>query len=194
MRSLTKEIVRDLGINVNFIISKGKVQEEIEAGLNALLATRFTGQVQDCFVSFVDNKVVEVWLERVANNSAENADAITAVITDYLKMFGIKLEGVRWADSGEPLPSTVAILRELKTIAPAPPSELAQRLRDRNFQIPSVSWIEKKLDGIRKQKLVIRRSDVTYILTEEGLKLVPSGRGRLGSDVARALALGRRKW
>lgn len=194
MRSLAKAIERDLGIGVEFLISKGQVQEEIEAGLSALLTTRFKGEIQECFVSFVENDVVEVWLERVANSSQENADTIKSVIKNYLKLFGIKLGAIRWTASGEPLPSTVAILRELKIIAPAPPFELAQRLRDRNFQVPSDSWIEKKLDAIRKQKLVVRSANETYTLTEGGLRTVPPGKGRLGSDVARGLALGRRKW
>ena len=109
-------------------------------------------------------------------------------------MFELKLGSLRWTDSDEELPSTAAILRELKITAPALPIELAQSLKAKDFQIPSVLWLESKLDSIRRRQYAIRREDGCYVLTEGGLNMVPHGRGPQGSDVARALALGRKKW
>jgi len=194
LRFLAKAIARDLGINVDFLISKGSVHEDMEAGLNALLKMRYPEVIQNCFTSFSGGDAVEVWLERVATSTQAPADNLESVIRDYLKVFEVKLGVIRWADSEELLPSSAAILRELKIGAPALPAELAQSLKARDFKIPSLSWLESKLDSIRRRKYAIRREDGRYILTEWGLNIVPHGRGPQGSDVARALALGRRKW
>lgn len=191
---LSKAIKRDLGISVDFLISKGSAHEDMEAGLNALLKMRYPEVIQNCFISFVGDDSVEVWLEGIASRTQDRANYLKSVIRNYLKVFDVKLDGIRWADSEEQLPSTTAILRELKTASPALPVELAQGLKARGFQIPSVSWLANKLDSIRRRRHAIRREDGRYVLTEGGLNMVPHGKGRQGSDVARALALGRKKW
>jgi hypothetical protein len=191
---LAKAIERDLGISVDFLISKGSVHEDMEAGLNALLKMRYPEVIQNCFTSFSGGDSLEVWLERDTASTQPPLDNLESVIQDYLKVFKVKLGGIRWVDSEEQLPSTAAILRELKTAAPALPVELVQSLKARDFQIPSVSWLESKLDSIRRRQYAIRREDGRYVLTEGGLNIVPHGKGPQGSDVARALALGRKKW
>jgi hypothetical protein len=191
---LAKAIKHDLAIDVDFLISKGSIHEDMEAGLNALLKMRYQTVIQNCFTSFLEGDSVDVWLEGATTGTQIPVDNLKLVIQDYLKVFKLKLDVIRWTGLEEQLPSTAAIMRELKTAAPTLPLELAQSLKARDFQIPSVSWLESKLDSIRRRQHAIRREDGRYVLTEGGLNVVPHGKGRQGSDVARALALGRKKW
>lgn len=94
----------------------------------------------------------------------------------------------------EDLPANPMILRRLKTHAPVTTERLANELRSMRSMVPSVRWLQGKLDTLRKQGLVTRSSEGAYSLTEGGLSVVPHGKQRSSSDVERALAFGRRRW
>ncbi len=191
---LAKAIKRDLSINVDFLITKGEVQEAVETGLKALLQVQYPNVIRYCFTSASGSNIIDVWLESEVTNLEEIAGKLKQVVRAYLKAFQMKLGTVRWSEPDEHVPSDTAILKELKTIAPALATDLAERLKKQGFRIPSLSWVETKLDTIRRRQHAIRREDGRYVLTELGLKIVPHRRGSQGSDVIRALALGRRKW
>ena len=191
---LTKAIARDCDLAIEFLISKGQDQEDMETGLKASLRKRFPGVVEHCMTSLREDRFVDVWIDAVATITLSESDDVKSAVLAYLATFDLELGVIRLADSSAPLPSLMAILRALKTESPALPEELALKLTTLGFTVPSTRWVAKMLDSLRRRNRALRRRDGSYVLTQDGLDLVPHGRGSQGSDVARALALGRRKW
>ena len=191
---LQKAIKRDLDIHVDFLISKGQAQEELEAGLTALLKLRYPGVAQSCFISSLETGVVEVWLEEKEAKAVELPSDMEVVFSEYLKVFGLTLGKIHRPGLERELPSALAVLRALKATSPSPPEMVSEFLEGAGFLVPPKRWMDAKLDWLRKQQLILRRQDGCYVMTETGLRLVPHGKGSSSSDVQRALALARRKW
>jgi hypothetical protein len=191
---LQKAIKRDLSIEVDFMISKGQAQEELEAGLAALLKLRFPSVAQSCFISSVETGIVEVWLEETEAKVVELPPDMEKAFSEYLRVFGLTLGKIHHTGFDKELPSPLAVLRALKATSPSLPEAISGILEGAGFLVPPKRWMDAKLDWLRKQHLVLRRNDGCYVMTESGLRVIPHGQGSSSSDVQRALALARRKW
>lgn len=192
---LKKKIASDLVITVEFIFVRGDFQNKIESGLYALLVSKFPRIIDEVFLSFNSNEIYDVWLvlaEGAQSNLEFNLE-MRSIIEKYLKLFNAKL-GLLKAGVDSDLPTLTQILRAAKRLSPIKANVLFNELKNSGLQAPSLSWIESKLDYLRKRKLVIRFCDGNYSVTEAGLALVPHYKSRNSSDIERALALGRRIW
>ena len=192
--ALGKSIQSKLGVQVKFLITQGLVQEEIEAGLNALITIKFPGISKSCYFSALGKGIVDVWLDGAAPQSKAIINGVEAACKEYLKPFGFTPKTVHWLHTDAYLPSQTAILKELKIASPASPAELIQQLQSQDFQMPSVAWLASRLDSLRRQRQITRRKDGRYILNDIALALVPHGKGAHSSDISRALELARKKW
>jgi hypothetical protein len=194
---LKNSIARELGLDVEIQISKGKAQEDLEAGLTALLKHRFPNAVQDCFISSLESGFADIWLAGVSKEAIatdKSRRALKEAISEYLKLFSAKLRQLHFGDEEPNVPTSVAILKSIKVFAPVHLHELEANLRTANAILPSASWLRGKLDLLRKQGLILWRQDGQYVVTSSGLAVIPHTKTRTSSDVQRALVLGRRKW
>lgn len=198
MAYLRRRAKAELGIDIVFLIQMDEQHEEIEGGLRALLESRFPGSFSECFISFSHADLVDVWID--AADSTEHYPsytqaAVETAMAQYLGLYFFKIHHVFWARPSTSVPSLMAILRTVKVLAPATLSDVAKHLENKGlFMVPSHKWVRHQLDRLRRQGLIVCDRDDTCALTERGLSLVPSGRGRASSDVEHALALTRRLW
>lgn len=167
---------------------------DLESGLRAILVRRFAGVVVDARMSFsaVDHALVWVTL-----GIAPDATAIEVKehVTNFLLESLIVCEGIEFLSPALPEPSTIAILRSVKILAPVSLEGLADDLRKRGMPSPSDRWLAGRLDSARKRALLVRQKIGTYVLTAAGLQVVPHTRSGSSSDVDRMLAMAkRRQW
>jgi hypothetical protein len=195
LASLKAKIASDLGISVDFLLVRDNLQNQIESGLNGLLVSMFPKLIKEALLSYNSDGIYDVWLEPTEDSSSDSESIveIRAAVEKYFKLFSVKLGLLKAAD-GFDLPSLTQILRAAKRLSPVNAAALFDALKELRLKAPSVSWVEGKLDKLRRQELVVRSADGTYSLTEAGLAIVPHDRTRHSSDVERALAFGRRKW
>jgi hypothetical protein len=193
---LKQQFAADAGLTVEFIVIRGSVQNQIEARLNALLNSQFPKIIKEAFLSFRGDAMYDVWLDPVDSigDSDRAIKVITATIVKYLKVFDFELGVVQFTDFESLLPSFGVILRRTKKLAPTTAAHLLESFDFEGVKIPSHTWLDRKLDTLRKRGRLIRLPDGKYSLTESALNTVPHGKSRGSSDIERALALGRRKW
>lgn len=197
LQYIRKAIDKELGINLEFLVSMGEELGTLESGLRLLLESRFPNDVADCFISLSRARLVDVWIDLAHPLSVVSSDKmkqLSRAISDYFKLYEMEIGHIDWGGMEKEPPSPVAILRAIKKAAPAPVHTIKRLLEDGGFSIPSASWIERKLDVLRKQNTVLRQENGSYVLTDIGLRSVPHGAYRSSSDIERALALGRKKW
>lgn len=87
-----------------------------------------------------------------------------------------------------------SILHALKIAQPASADALVRELAKQKLAPKSARWLSGQLDQLRKRGLISWDRSGQYRLTAAGLDSLAPSHGRGGSDVARALALGHRKW
>ncbi|MBU2549144.1 MAG: hypothetical protein KKB20_12065 [Proteobacteria bacterium] len=194
---LKKEIKNKFDIEVEYVIYREKNQEQIDAGLLALLAERFGKIIKDCLTSFKGSNSVDVWIDLSIKMEQSNRgliDNIRGVISDYLNLFGISLRSLHGISQDQDVPSQIVILKVIKIISPAQQIDINNYLQGINYYIPSELWLSRKLDVLRKKMLILRQKDKSYVLTEEGVRFVPRTASSNSSDIKRALALGRKRW
>jgi hypothetical protein len=196
LKYLKKKFEEELGIQIEFVIFRGREQEQFEAGLHRLLKNRFTEIIKDCFVSFPRHDSVEIWLDLTEESLDRSRilEDIRQTATEYLKLFNVDLAELHWTGLEKELPSRIVILKTVKASAPSSVDVIKGVLENEGFAVPSLSWLEGKLDVLRKRDMLLRQEDGSYVLTETGLRFVPHGAFRSSSDIERALALGRKKW
>ena len=193
---LRAQIARQLGLNVEFVFIRDPLQQKIEAGLNALLQTRFSDKVGAAFLSAQANGTYDIWIEQTAEGVGDFtlSPIVSEALVEYLELVGSKIGTVRVIGAQTKAPSFSVILRSAKRLSPVEADRLRSWLLELGFIVPTSAWLESKLDTLRRRNLLIRLKTGHYVLTESGLAVVPIGKTRHSSDVERALALGRAKW
>lgn len=193
LKYLSKAIKKDLRLNTEILIHRGEEQQKFEAGLCALLRDNFGEAVEDCYVSLPEEKFAEIWID-LTDFSLVNSESLKSKVIEYLELFDKKLRFIHWSGEKKEKPSNPIILRAVKTAAPAEVAEIQKIIEMKGLFVPSSEWLNGKLDLLRKNDMLLRQQDKTYVLTHKGLRLVPHGNFKSSSDIERALALGRRKW
>ena len=196
LTSLRQQAANDLGLNIEFVPVKGAIQAQIEAGLNALLQVQFPKQIQEAFLSLRGDGNYDLWFEPVDSTADvdRTIQEIKPALIEYLRQFDSKLCQIKSTNTEASLPSISAVLRHVKILAPATAAQIYERIKAGGGNMPSLSWLDRKLDTLRKRNLLLRFEDGKYSLTELGLLTVPHSKNRGSSDIERALALGRRRW
>lgn len=191
---LKKQIKTDLRIEVDFLPIRGVVQRTISFVVNSAITKNFKTQPVTCAGTSLEKNLVDIWLEADREIPEEEMALFKKDVQEYLTgLFKLSLGEVHLFCPERNTPSDIAIIRAVKTIEPADLEAIYDFCIRRGFHIPSPSWLQGKLDKIRKGKQVFRQKNGTYLVTEVGLSVIPS-MGWSSSDVERALALGRKKW
>lgn len=194
MRLIQTVAKKELGLQIEWIVTPSQKAIAIEAALQELLNRRFPGALSAVFVSSLETLPVSIWIERNSEDEAQpELRALKLVVAEFLKFYDVTTFILLDRDNAD-TPTNPMIIRRLKVISPATTEELAESLSGAGVKIPNVRWLQSKLDALRKQGLVVRSKTGVYCLTELGLSVVPHGKNRNSSDIDRALALARRKW
>jgi hypothetical protein len=186
-----KRAARSEGMQVEFLVTSHD-RDDLEGGLRFLLRKVVADAAIDCFVSLPSPEVAHVWLD--VGDPGRVSDQLKGEVIEYLEALGVSLGKLTVLGAVTDLPTKIAILRQVKLLAPVAVSVLSEALMRESFSVPPGKWLRSKLDGLRKEGFLIWRNDDRYVCTERGLEVVPSIRTRTGTDVVRALALARRRW
>lgn len=192
MKLLEKEISSELGFRVQWVIAHTEAVANLESSLLDLVNEKFPGMVEAVYISNLKLIPVSVWIEAKTNQKSLPEGDIGKLIQRFLQVFDVK-ESLLIFDS-QSLPSNLMILRKLKIESPATVSRLASTFGNEKHVVPSHSWLQTKLDTLRKQGFLVRSPGGEYSLTDAALRIIPHTLNRSSSDVQRALALARRKW
>lgn len=193
LSSLSRALQEQFKVEVQVSITSDSANAKIQAALESVLRIRFGDAVSGVTVGLLDSETASVWLDAEGVEDLHLVDQIADATRDALRLFELPKSSVHVQAPVVEEPSLLAILRETKLLAPVLIEQLARGLVA-NYRLPSEHWLASKLDLARKRGLVIRDHAGAFHLTEEGLAAVPAGRGRNGTDVARALALSKRRW
>ena len=182
-----RDTVLELGYNVNFVTIDERDGDDY-ADLRKLLNRRYGDKVRNVFLTRAPNAKWVVWIE--IGSMVEDAlqSSIQSLIYEYMKLCELALSDIVFVGNLN-FPTSTAILRTLRTLAPASPESLREALEHRRFFVPDQTWLNRALDRIRKSGLVIRRKDGRYFLSVRSLSSLGTSKGRDGADVRRALAV-----
>ena len=156
--------------------------------LRILLNRKFGDQVRNVFLTHVSKAERIAWVEIDGTMEDTRQDAVESTISEYLQMFDSKITKVSFVGDLN-LPTLTAILRILRTFAPASSERLGEELQTRGFFVPNQRWLNHSLDRARKAGFVVRRKDGRYFLSTRSLSSLGTSKGRESADVRRALAV-----
>ena len=194
MAHLRRMAARDLGLCVDFKVTRDEADiEGIEAGLNALVRRGLSHRQLHCFLSISPSGQVDLWVDKSSGRliSQTESQDLRAIAADYLEKANLFLREVHLSES--PFPSTAVVLRAVKVVQPATVDSVTGEISRQGFASIPPRWVKAQLDGLRRRGFVIWQRGV-YSITSDGLMILPVSRGRLSSDVERALVLAKRVW
>jgi hypothetical protein len=183
-----QETLRATGIVAEYhlIDETGRVLEE---GLRESLIGRFPDALQEAVILSEEGSI-QVWIDAKQELSSQESEAITEHIEKYLELFPVRSFKVHIASQAN-LPSNLELLALIRRLAPVNCEGLAAELSARQFDVPSLTWINHKFDALRKAGLIVRMRDRTYALTATALHQMGTVKGRNSPDVSRLLFLAR---
>jgi len=164
--------------------------KSIEEGLRASLLSSFPDFVRNSFVTTIE-LVAHVWIDEkriILDNERNSIESLAQQYVEITELRGYHLYFMR----DELLATNTEVLSIVRKQAPIGCEELCEILQDRGFSVPSLDWINRKFDALRKAGLLLRRSDRSYVLTSEGLRRLGTRKNRNSPDISRLLALARR--
>jgi hypothetical protein len=131
------------------------------------------------------------WVENKRELETNDRDRITAQIKKFAELYPVRAVHVNFTADAI-LATNFEILAVVRRYAPIGCEDLRDRLLARDFSVPSLDWINRKFDTLRKTGLLIRRPDRTYALTADALHRLGTRKNRHSPDIGRLLALARR--
>ena len=195
LENLKKKINKVVGSKVEYIVFKGEIQERHENSIVEIISNQLDVDV-NCNVSNAKSSSIDVWIQIEAADEVFRdglVDKIKELVLEYFGLHEIDVSKIVTDEVVRDEANLIHILLSVKEIAPINLDGLQTKMGNDYF-IPSQKWLQTKLDGLRRNGFLIRQSDGTYVLTDMGLSVTPSGTTRSSSDITRALFLARRKW
>lgn len=128
------------------------------------------------------------------DEKGDSCQIIKDKIEKYFDLYEINLNSINFISLETSKPTKSIILKYIKVLSPVSLDCLVRNLDSDGYKIESKKNINKKLDLLRKNNLILRQNDGTYAPTEKALRSIPSGKYRKSTDVQRILALRRKKW
>lgn len=193
LESLAKIISEKYKTGVEIIYIQSDKLEKLEQGIKLLLSAKFANIIEDANFTFIRSENVNAWL-KVKDLDDAQKENIKSYLLSIFKDSGIKNLEIQWVEESDKLPSIMEILILTKKLQPILLDKYISEFRA-TYQSIHIKWLNSQLDKLIKMNLVIRdKEKAEYALTIKGLSVIPNIQGRANYDIARALALGRKKW
>lgn len=191
LNNLVKHLNERYSSKVVVVLTESDSHRELETSLKLMLNQRFRDRIESLFLSSRGDEIVDCWIELDAlPGQLENE--VAQYLAELLGTLDLAIGEIFWLSSPSTMPSVLALLRQVKAHQPISAQELAAKFEAESGV--SEQKIAHAMDSLRRKGLVLWQRPGLYSLTVEGLAAVPRGLSRSSSDIARALALGRRKW
>lgn len=183
------QLLAEKGIEIEFLLRDSQGQD-IEAGLRATLLHGFSNHIRNAFMSSTD-ATAHVWLETKQTLDDPTNAEIRRKVSTYLEGFEIELGSIA-TTTEDTLPSALACLRAIRHAAPITLADLKVDLEKRGFTVPSLDWLKRKLEVLRKADKVVWVTGGKYALTMTSIRNLGTVKGAASPDIHRLLALARR--
>lgn len=178
-----------LGYEIDFILID-ETAENVEESLRGSLISSFPEDVRNSFFSHEKGRP-QAWVEFKKQPDAETLRRLQEHLRKFAESFS--LPGLFMIQLGETHTATkMEVLAVVRQLAPIDIVTLAKELESQDFSVPSLDWVKRCLDVLRRSALVLRRGDGAYVLTTEALSRLGTRKDRRSPDVRRLLALARR--
>jgi hypothetical protein len=184
-----KKRLTTLGYLPEFLLVNEK-SEDAEHSLRASLLVSFPDIVRNAFLS-IESTQSNVWIDQKRSIEPYERNRVHDHVRQFVQLFRLPPASV--LSLGEiALPTKFELLAIIRLRAPVDCEALRDALVERGLTVPSLDWINRQFDALRKSGLVVRRSDRHYALTLDALKRLGTLKGHRSPDVQRLLALAKR--
>jgi hypothetical protein len=177
-----------LGYTVELLLTDENTRQ-IEEALRTSFLSSFSNIVRNTFLSIENNKAI-IWIENKRDITNEEYQRIEHHAKTYISLFALR-DAVVHITSNSNLATNTEILSIVRRHAPASCENVRDALLERDFAVPSLEWINRRFDTLRRTGLLIRMPNRTYVLTVDALHRLGSLKNSRSPDVARFLALAR---
>lgn len=185
-----REVLAEFGVQVEFLLHDPQAND-IEAGLRATLLHAFSDHVRSAYMS-VTKGVGHVYLDPKKQIDDDMRSLIRRKAEHFLTGFDIKL-GTLEPTVGEAFPGTLACLSAIRQMSPVTVEGLSTQLVKVGFVVPSIDWLTRRLDVMRRNERIVRLEGGSYALALATLRALGTKKNRESPDIARLLALARRR-
>lgn len=174
-------------ISLHFILYD-TATSDLETGLRATLMLVFPS-LRNVFCSINDGRA-SVWVEPKVQLKEIEFNEIKIHTKSFFQLVGIHLEVIQ-STSEERIPTKTAMLDSVRIIAPTDRAALTERLRAKNFVVPSEDWLKRRLDSLRKSGAIVVGADGKISLSLRTLRSLGTKKNARSPDITRLLALAR---
>ena len=185
-----KGLLLNQGIELEYLLTDS-ASADLETGLRATLLSAFPDYVRNAF-SAVSGEKAHAWIEPKKILDEKVREAISARVQLYFGLSEIKVVSFALLTE-ENVPGKAALLSGIRILAPVALADLSMYLTGRGFTIPSLDWLRRRADALRKSGDIVQRHDLKLVLTLNSLRALGTQKNGRSPDVSRMLALTRKK-
>lgn len=193
LENLAIKLTEKYSVDVEFIYIEANKLEQLGQGVEILLKAKYGDLIEEIDFTFLTAFKVNAWI-KTKNLDESQKKIIESYLVSIFFDSDVTDVDVQWVGEIDRLPSFIEILIMTKRLQPGLLNTYVSNLSD-DYQNINEKWLNRQLDKLIKKDLIVRDSTTKeYSLTGKGLSVIPNILSRTNSDIARALALGRRKW
>lgn len=178
--------IQSLGVRAEFLLTEPSTRD-IESGLRATLLHEYGEFLRNAFMS-VEKMQAIVWIEPKLTLHEDTLNSINKKTKMYLAQFDIDLISVTLT-VGENLPSITVCISAIRKLAPVNIETLNTYLIETGFIVPSMDWLRRRLDTLRKNGKIVWMDQNEYALSMTTIRQLGTLKNRNSPDISRLLAL-----
>ncbi len=190
LTNLRRRILSETSIEVEVLRIEDKEQKNIEDSVVTLVNKKHKNAISSLYISFVSDGHVNVYVDLLS----QQTDDIEKSIISAFDLSSIEVKNIFWSKSSKQPANILNTLRYLKINQPINAEDLCTKINKEEHIYSDLKSLKNMLDLLRKKNLLIRHKSGMYTLTTKGVVATPAGATHTSSDIARALALSKRKW
>lgn len=185
-----KHRLEQAGVLAEFLIVD-KQTVEIEHSLRSSLLISYADLIRNSFLSREATDTT-VWIEPKRALDPAERDRISEHVIEFAKLFALEKVLVLSLEDTT-LATKYETLAAIRALAPVDCEHLRVELVRKGYTVPSLDWINRQFDLLRKAGLLVRLNDRRYVMSLDGLKRLGTTKNRRSPDIQRLLALARRR-
>lgn len=187
----------DMAISISIISNSSSIlqaESDLCNKLRRLLQDdMFTALLMPNALPVVDISVTR--LSHKAGGPAAVREQIKIAAKDVLEPIRLSVGQIFFPNFAERKANALDVLRSVKIGQPSTIEDLMSHLTTNGLGVDELKSVNRHLDLLRKSGLVLySTTDKMWRITQQGLSQLPASKSSGSSDVARALALARRRW
>jgi len=188
LTGIKKDVEEIFKLEIDFVLQNQRLVE-LEQSLRVKLLERYKDVIETSFTTFNSGGATVLIIPQREIDEGESFESeLKQFIKDFFSASKVKFKNVHIRNKVKTISKT-ACASIIRRYAPIRGEDLAKKIREQGFDLPSEAWLPTMLNDLQSNSIIFKKQNGSFVMTLDGLNRMGTAMSRQSPDVRRMLAL-----